>query len=284
MWWSAEPVRERGWGEKTDVMIWWASYREKGAGGGGMIMGGAGGGGHVRDKQNVRLLCSDWPVSCRGVFTPQAATARSDTAFTHVNFLMIAFTHVNFLMTAFTHVNFLMTAFTHANFLMTVFTHVNFLMAAFAHAIFLMTAFTHVNFLISTFTRVNFLISTFTHVNFLMIAFTHVNFHMTTWLERRARDRKVAGSNPCWRIFFSRVINFLCWLLFRYPFHPRVTAVARERPRSLCQKCRWQVATKARMHHTYVALHEVTRCMVVWCTQNAPRRQQFHVAPAMPAL
>ena len=32
------------------------------------------------------------------------------------------------------------------------------------------------------------------------------------WLERRTRDRKVAGSNPCWsggRIFFSRV-NFLC--------------------------------------------------------------------------
>ena len=32
------------------------------------------------------------------------------------------------------------------------------------------------------------------------------------WLERRTRDRKVAGSNPCrsgGRIFFSRV-NFLC--------------------------------------------------------------------------
>ena len=31
------------------------------------------------------------------------------------------------------------------------------------------------------------------------------------WLERRTRDRKVAGSNPCWsggRIFFTRV-NFL---------------------------------------------------------------------------
>ena len=38
------------------------------------------------------------------------------------------------------------------------------------------------------------------------------------------------------------------------------------------------------MHLTYVALHEVTWCVVVWCTQNAPRRQQFHVAPAMPAL
>ena len=69
------------------------------------------------------------------------------------------------------------------------------------------------------------------------------------WLERRTRDRKVAGSNPCWsggRIFFSRV-NFLCWLLFRYPFHPRVTAAARKRSRSFCQKRRWQVTAK----HTY---------------------------------
>ena len=32
--------------------------------------------------------------------------------------------------------------------------------------------------------------------------------------------------------------------LFRYPFHTRVTAVARKRPRSFCQKCRWQVTAK----------------------------------------
>ena len=66
------------------------------------------------------------------------------------------------------------------------------------------------------------------------------------WLEHRTRDRKVAGSNPCWsggRIFFSRV-NFLCWLLFLYPFHPHVTAVARKRSWSFCQKCRWQVTAK----------------------------------------
>ena len=58
------------------------------------------------------------------------------------------------------------------------------------------------------------------------------------WLEHRTRDWKVAGSNPCWngrRILFSRV-DFLCWLLFRYPFHPRVTAVARKKSRSFCQK------------------------------------------------
>ena len=66
------------------------------------------------------------------------------------------------------------------------------------------------------------------------------------WLERRTHDWKVAGSNPCWsgrRIFFSGV-DFLCWLLFRYPFHPCVTTVARKRSRSFCQKCRWQVTAK----------------------------------------
>ena len=73
------------------------------------------------------------------------------------------------------------------------------------------------------------------------------------WLERRTRDWKVPGSNPCrsgGRIFFSRV-DFLCWLWFRYPFHPRVTAVARKRSRSFCQKRRWQVTAK----------HAYTLCM-----------------------
>ena len=72
------------------------------------------------------------------------------------------------------------------------------------------------------------------------------------WLERRTRDWKVAGSNPCWnggRIFFSRV-DFLCWLLFRYPFHPRVTTVARKKSRSFCQKCRWHVTAKHAGIHT----------------------------------
>ena len=73
------------------------------------------------------------------------------------------------------------------------------------------------------------------------------------WLERWTRDWQVAGSNPCWsggRSFFSRV-NTLCWLLFRYPFHPCVAAVARKRPRSFCQKHRWQVT----------AIHAYTLCM-----------------------
>ena len=110
------------------------------------------------------------------------------------------------------------------------------------------------------------------------------------WLERRTHDRKVVGSNPCWssgRIFFSRV-SFLCWLLFRYPFHPSVTAVARKRPRSSCQKRRWQVTAK----HAYTLrmwlcmkwhgawLYGVHRTRRDWLSLW----QQILVAPAMPAL
>ena len=41
----------------------------------------------------------------------------------------------------------------------------------------------------------------------------------------------------------------LCVLtLIRCPFHPRATAVTRKRPRSFCQKCRWQVTSK----HAYI--------------------------------
>ena len=107
------------------------------------------------------------------------------------------------------------------------------------------------------------------------------------WLERRTRDRKVSGSSPGrsgGKILFSK-FNFLCRLLFRYPFHPRVTAVARERSRSFCQTCRWQIIAK----HAYT-LHfsggfEWSDCKLVHgsmvYTELAPRLQQFHVAPAM---
>ena len=38
----------------------------------------------------------------------------------------------------------------------------------------------------------------------------------------------------------------LCCLqmIFQYPFHAPVTAVTRERSRSFCRKCRWQVTAK----------------------------------------
>ena len=64
------------------------------------------------------------------------------------------------------------------------------------------------------------------------------------WLQRRTRARKIVSSNPGRsgrRIFFSRV----CVLtLIRCPFQPSVTAVARKRPRSFCQKCRWQITPR----------------------------------------
>ena len=66
------------------------------------------------------------------------------------------------------------------------------------------------------------------------------------WLECQTCDWKVTSSNPCLssrRIFFSRV-DLLCWLWFHYPFYPHVTAVARKRSWSFCQKCRWQVTAK----------------------------------------
>ena len=80
----------------------------------------------------------------------------------------------------------------------------------------------------------------------------------------RTHDRKVLGSSTgrsSGRIFISRV-NFLCWLLFRYPFHPRVTTVARKRSRLFRQKCRWQVTAK----HTYSVLMWFWIKTGVWLT------------------
>ena len=73
----------------------------------------------------------------------------------------------------------------------------------------------------------------------------HPGAGIACWLERRTRGRKVASSIPGrsgGRILFS---SQLCVLtLLRCPFHPRVTAMARKRPRSYCQKGRWQVTPK----------------------------------------
>ena len=49
----------------------------------------------------------------------------------------------------------------------------------------------------------------------------HSGAGIAQWLECWTCDWKVAGSNPCWssgRIFFS-MVDFLCRLLFRFPFH-----------------------------------------------------------------
>ena len=135
------------------------------------------------------------------------------------------------------------------------------------------------------------------------------------WLERQTCDWKVPGLSPgrsSGRIFFS-IVNFLCWsqhrkltmekkilpllqhrkltmekkilplLLFRYPFHPHVTAVARKRSRSFCQKCRWQVTAK----HTYTLpmwLWMKWHCNLVngWMVYTElAETAAFHVAPAI---
>ena len=76
--------------------------------------------------------------------------------------------------------------------------------------------------------------------------------HFLNTLERNTSVSDTVGSNPCRssrRIFFSRV-DFLCWLLFWYPFHPHVTVTCK-RPWSFCQKCRWRVTAE----------HAYTLCM-----------------------
>ena len=50
------------------------------------------------------------------------------------------------------------------------------------------------------------------------------------------------------------------WLLFRYPFHPCVAAVACKRPRSFCLKCRWQVTAKHACGFAWIDM--VHGCMV----------------------
>ena len=90
-----------------------------------------------------------------------------------------------------------------------------------------------------------------THTHTHTHAHTHAQRNVTKKVQskqyiRRTHDWKVAGSNPRrsgGRISFSRV-DFLCWLSFWYPFHLHVTAVAHKRPRSFCQRCRWQVTAK----------------------------------------
>ena len=95
-------------------------------------------------------------------------------------------------------------------------------------------------------------------------------------VKRQTRDRKVAGSSPSrsgGRIFLSRV-NFLCWLLFRYPYHPRVTTVAHKRSRSFCQMGKGD-RLQLNTHAPYICGVEwsdiVNWCMVVWYTQNVRR-------------
>ena len=65
-------------------------------------------------------------------------------------------------------------------------------------------------------------------------------------LERRVREKKVASSIPGTRggrsfFFFSLQSSLSVLTPIRCPFHLHVTALARKRTRSFCQKCRWHV-------------------------------------------
>ena len=64
-----------------------------------------------------------------------------------------------------------------------------------------------------------------------------------------------------WEISFSRV-NFLCWLLFQYLFHPCVNAVARKRPQSFCQQGRLQLNTHTPYVCGFACSNMVYGCMV----------------------
>ena len=71
---------------------------------------------------------------------------------------------------------------------------------------------------------------------------------LSPWLERWSHEWKVMGLSPGRsgsRISFFRV-KFLCWLLFWYPSHPRVTVTAHfyYDHDILPQKCRWWVKAK----------------------------------------
>jgi len=104
---------------------------------------------------------------------------------------------------------------------------------------------------------------------------------------RRIRNVFIIVITGIWRIRNAFIIIIIMradpfvLTYFRYPFHPCLTAAAREKSRSFCPKCKWQVTANDTCIPRTWLLHEVTWGMVVGCTQNASRRQQFHVAPAV---
>ena len=103
-------------------------------------------------------------------------------------------------------------------------------------------------------------------VIFVAVKYISVDRSQTPWSSQKLRTalppRELVGksarlviSKDCEFEFrqerrenFSSRVNFLCWLLFGVHSTPHVTAVARKRLRSFCQKCRWQVTPK----HAYI--------------------------------
>ena len=97
-------------------------------------------------------------------------------------------------------------------------------------------------------------------------------------VERRTRGRKVAPVRiPAGAVRqYTSPGSIFCADSIWYPFHPRVTAVARKRSRSFCPKCRCQVTVK---HTCTLRMRLWIKwywCMVVMVyTERTPRRQQI---------
>ena len=89
----------------------------------------------------------------------------------------------------------------------------------------------------------------------------HRGVAIAQWLELRIRDPKISGWSPGksgGRFFLFSRVNLLRWLLLRYPFHPRVTAVVHQKkwikkkkhnkkqqlPVTFGQTCRWLITAK----------------------------------------
>ena len=79
-----------------------------------------------------------------------------------------------------------------------------------------------------------------------LLLYLFVGVRIACWLECRTRDQKVASLIPWqkgWENFLLQ--SQLCLLTLTWClFNPHVTAVTRKRPRSFCQKCRWQATPR----------------------------------------
>ena len=110
---------------------------------------------------------------------------------------------------------------------------------------------------------------------------------LSPWLERQSHDWKVMGLSPgrsSSRISFFRV-NFLCWLLFWYPSHPRVTVTAHFYYDHIILPKSAGGGLKPNTHAPYIRDFCMKWCDMVHCcvvhTLCAPRQQQIYMAPVM---
>ena len=87
-------------------------------------------------------------------------------------------------------------------------------------------------------------------------------------------------SQPYW----SDVMCTLVSVSYNYSITPRNTRGIRLHTHTHTHMHTHCIHTYAKMYIHFAWSDTVHGCMVVWCTQNPLRWQQFHAAPAMPAL